>query len=202
MVELAIVKYCAEECERQHSGELSVYDMVNAWEFADYYRTGHTNYWDKSDGPPSDAFLKIEELTKIAKIDGNNHVQLTLDFIEHLGTLVEPVDNKNGFRKIPIYVGNENFGYVQKAPWDRITFLLQNLIDAYYEDGAEAFWYHDEVSDPSMMDKAEDRFYYEYENIHPFRDGNGRSGKILYNYLCGTLDNPIMPPNFWESNNP
>jgi fido (protein-threonine AMPylation protein) len=49
---------------------------------------------------------------------------------------------------------------------------------------------------------AQDIFYFEFEQIHPFKDGNGRTGKILYNYLCGTLDDPIMPPNFWGGNNP
>ena len=31
---MLIVRFCAEECERQGSGELSVADMFEAWEFA------------------------------------------------------------------------------------------------------------------------------------------------------------------------
>jgi fido (protein-threonine AMPylation protein) len=37
--------------------------------------------------------------------------------------------------------------------------------------------------------------YVEYEEIHPFVDSNGRTGKIILNYLNGTLLDPIFPPN-------
>lgn len=32
--------------------------------------------------------------------------------------------------------------------------------------------------------------------IHPFRDGNGRTAWILYNWLNGTLDDPVPLPDF------
>jgi hypothetical protein len=35
--------------------------------------------------------------------------------------------------------------------------------------------------------------YERFEDIHPREDGNGRTGKIIYNWLMGTLDAPQFP---------
>ena len=179
-MELVVIRYIVEECERQNSGYISVYDMCNAWDHAQHHA-------DKANLP---------------RVDN--------DFIERLGYLTEPVDNRNGFRTIPIYVGN-GFDLVEKARWERVPYLLTQVIEAYYEgrlnpkDTIRTTREQGDWSNYKHLKKAktaEDVFYYEYENIHPFVDGNGRTGKILYNYLNGTLDNPILPPNFWNSSNP
>lgn len=175
-MELNVIRYCAEECVRQGKQDpMSTYHMCNAWDYA-----------------------------------GNNIVnpkwpynqnKITNEFIEHIGMLVEPEANASGFRHIPIFVGNA-FQSVEKAPWERVPALLNALIAAYYDPDhplesmilGEGHYAHAKT--------AEDVFYYEFENIHPFRDGNGRTGKILYNYLLGRMNDPIMPPNFWGSSNP
>lgn len=164
-MDLEIIRYCAEECERQGSGELSVYNMCNAWDYAQAVK--------KSKALPN--------------------LQVDLNLIEHLGVLVEPKKNKNGFRTIPIYVGN-GFELIETAPWERVPDLLTLLLLSYY--GNDLVPFHPESK------TVEDEFYYEYENIHPFVDGNGRTGKIIYNYLKRTLDKPIMPPNFFGISNP
>jgi hypothetical protein len=181
--QLKIIKYCAEECMRQGSGEKSVYDMLNAWDGA-----SHT----------------FENCTLCPQplIGGEIHdftsAKITLDFIRRMGKAVEPEDNKNGFRTIPIFVSN-GWERIEKAPFERVPEMLERLIDAYYGnrlyDPYEGHAHH-------LTRSGEDQFYYEYEQIHPFRDGNGRTGKILYNYLKGTLDNPAMPPNFFNCSNP
>lgn len=171
--QIDVMDYCAAECKRQRSGEMSVYDMINAWDYAS-----------------KDEDWLLEE----------NTLHLTLPFIERLGKIVEPHDNAKGFRTIPIGIW-DGYTWIEKAKWERVPELLTTLIEAYYENRlGPKDWYKSYIS--SKIESAEDEFYLEYENIHPFVDGNGRSGKILYNYLKGALDNPVMPPNFWGSSNP
>lgn len=41
-----------------------------------------------------------------------------------------------------------------------------------------------------------EEFYQRFEEIHPFEDGNGRVGALLYNVFSGWLDDPVHPPEF------
>lgn len=167
-----IINYCAEECKRQRSGEMSVYDMVNAWNYA------HTIH---------------------------RYVPNTLDtsLIAVIGSVVEPNDNRSGFRKVSVWVGSnekEKAEFIQKD-LDTILFLyyqgtLKDYPNLNFGSDNSPLWDAESAGPLS----AEAWFYYYYETIHPFIDGNGRSGKILYNYLLGTLENPVMPPNFWGGN--
>jgi hypothetical protein len=43
-----------------------------------------------------------------------------------------------------------------------------------------------------------EEFYIALMEIHPWNDGNGRVGELVYNFLNGTLDNPIHPPQYYK----
>lgn len=186
-MELNIIKYCAEECIRQQSGMISIYDMCNAWDYASSKVGKHD-----------------DDCSTVMHFHGTE--KITPEFIEHLGSLVEPQKNYSGFRQIPIYVGSN-----EKMNWERVPNALAILTEQYYaghlnykeltlsarsNEQWELYKYY------KKAECDEDIFYFEYEGIHPFRDGNGRTGKILYNYLLDRMDNPILPPNFWGSSNP
>ena len=91
-----------------------------------------------------------------------------------IGKLIEKHKNKDGIRTCNVRVGDRLC-----PPHEEVQGLLFSL-----------FAKRDELT---SMD-----FYRGLLEVHPFADGNGRTGKIILNWLNGTLLNPIFPPNdFW-----
>lgn len=97
---------------------------------------------------------------------------LTINDIEYLGKIIKP--QNIGFRYTPVTFSNGTFG----APHHAIPRLISNLCDARFN-------------------LTPDEFYYEFEKIHPFEDGNGRVGAIVWNFMNGNIENPICPPDMF-----
>jgi Fic family protein len=87
-----------------------------------------------------------------------------------MAQMIERNANAMGVRQCAVRVGSHSF-----PEWRNIPTLLERL------------WEKRDSLTPI-------EFYKEFELIHPFVDGNGRTGKILLNWLNGTLLNPIFPP--------
>jgi hypothetical protein len=169
-INVEIVKFCAIECFLQRSGELSIGWMIDAWLYAQEQSKSLEYYG------PDEEFIRTER-----------HLPSITDVLE-IGRLVEPNVNANGFRKCGVRVG-----YDVKMDWQEVPRCMVNLMEALREPP-----YKDEERGISIPVMTPDKFFREYEEIHPFRDGNGRSGAILYNWLNGTLDYPVWAPNYWN----
>lgn len=140
--QMDIILWAAKECEHQQSGEMSVFRMLNAWQYAIGYA--------------SSTLLPTE-----------------FDILT-IGALVEPIVNCNGWRTTPVQIGDKVLDQASLIPRQ-----INNLLEA-----------------TNLL--TPDEWFKHFEEIHPFADGNGRTGVILYNWLKGRLHCPMMAPDFWK----
>lgn len=113
----------------------------------------------------------------MAKLGASLGARPTPDLIEDLGILVEPVKNAGGFRKAGVRVGRD-----VKGDWMLVPGQIEQLC----------------LEHAHGIPMPHTEWFRRYEEVHPFIDGNGRTGQILFNWLNGTLDAPVWAPNFWN----
>lgn len=126
-----------------------------------------------------DAALWLEEEAPVTRY---NH-----RIIQTLGEMVESDWNKTGrYRIQKVTIG----GIIKLPPPEQVDRLMNQLLDSHLN----------EIIVPHTV---ADEFYRQFEEIHPFADGNGRVGSILWNYMLGNLiwpyDHLEDPPNLWKT---
>ncbi|MEZ4812864.1 MAG: Fic family protein [Caldisericia bacterium] len=108
---------------------------------------------------------------------------LSIELFEEIATTIKNEDIK--IRNIEVYIGNKTTTvYTPPNENIQITKLLQNLVD-FSNDNIDGV---DPLIKMAIM-------HYQFEAIHPFVDGNGRTGRIinvLYLLAKKLLDFPIL----------
>ncbi|RLD42041.1 MAG: Fic family protein [Bacteroidetes bacterium] len=128
----------------------------------------------------------ISALKKGFYLISKNQILRNNDIIEIQSELEK---NKAGFRKVPgTALKNAITGKVVYTPpqdFETISDLMSNF---------ETFINDDSLSDCDTLTKMA-IIHYQFESIHPFYDGNGRTGRIinvLYLVMNDLLDLPIL----------
>jgi Fic family protein len=96
--------------------------------------------------------------------------------------------NNAGFRRLPGTTLKDNAGHVVYTPPQSAEDIIQLMRDL------EAFINDDGIFDADPLVKMA-LIHHQFESIHPFYDGNGRTGRIinvLYLLKCGLLDIPVL----------
>ncbi len=111
----------------------------------------------------------------MAWADARHQEVITLSVLNKWATMIEPAAVQNKPRHTEVTAGG------RRCPnWTEIPALMNFYVEQVLPSNTTA-----------------EEKYHIFELIHPFLDGNGRVGKIIYNYLRGTLDNPEFPPDFF-----
>ena len=96
--------------------------------------------------------------------------------------------NDAGFRKLPGTALKNNVGAIVYTPPQDPAAIVELMRDL------ERFMNDDEVFDADPLIKMA-LIHHQFESIHPFYDGNGRTGRIvnvLYLVQKGLLDTPVL----------
>ncbi|OFX27512.1 MAG: cell filamentation protein Fic [Bacteroidetes bacterium GWA2_31_9] len=130
-------------------------------------------------------FLKIRD-------NANNKRKLSIDFFKEINALVMKSTgsftstisgnfdtSKGDLRLAQVYVDKKYF-----PDFSKIHGLLQNLIDTVNEK-------IDKVKNEDIIKLSAD-IHYNFVNIHPFGDGNGRTSRLLMNYIQMYHNEPLI----------
>ena len=121
------------------------------------------------------------------------HAKPTIKDMLHIAAMIEPEVNGKGYRTCGVRIGGHEATYWQYVAND-VEWLWSYVHNVRPEQGLG--------ETPTLGVLTADDFYLEFERIHPFGDGNGRTGKVLHNWLLGTLDDPVLVHDYYGAGNP
>ena len=107
----------------------------------------------------------------------NRKKELSHDLICNIhDSLLENIDSRKGYRTQDVRVFKANF---KSTTWPFVKNDMDLLLKWFKE--------HEKKLHPFILAVI---FHHKIEKIHPFMDGNGRTGRILRNYILLQHDYP------------
>ncbi|MFH1801656.1 MAG: Fic family protein [archaeon] len=103
-----------------------------------------------------------------AREELNKNPELSLNFLENVGSLIDPLTNKDGFRSYNVRVTGSLIPQtsLEKLPRELNTFLIRNkYLRTPFEKAVHA--------------------HFHIARIHPFGDGNGRTARLVQDLILG-----------------
>jgi Fic family protein len=167
---------------------LSIQEAKDSSEIENIITTHDELYgYDKS-GPTSPAAKEVQNYLAALRVGSDEVAQSGLIRLSTILRVQEEVEqNSAGFRKLPgTVLKNQASGeVVYEPPQDPavIERLMTDLVD---------FIHADDDLDPLLRMAIA---HHQFESIHPFYDGNGRTGRILNLLMLqrdGLLDMPVL----------
>jgi len=132
-----------------------------------------------------DAFLFIKQAALSKRIFSTEFIQeVNAAVMKHTGSIHNTAlgnfdSSKGDLRLLQVYVDKKYFPSYQKVP------ELLNLFCEAVNERLEA------VKDDEISNLASD-VHYNFINIHPFVDGNGRTARLLMNYILLYHHQPLL----------
>ena len=152
----------------------------------DLYRAGLDPSHQFINAATKEVLFYREAINEGFRMVRNKYI-LTLNDIKHVQEILE--QNTAGFRTTPgTQLKRENDGAVIYTPPQDGMFIVR------YMSNLEQFINDDHLSQLDPLIKMA-IIHHQFESIHPFYDGNGRTGRIiniLYLVITGLLDLPIL----------
>lgn len=148
----------------------------NTLSYADTYAILFNDNSFKVTAAPREIYEAINHKYAINYLLRHLEEPLSIGFLQDIcGWVNHNIIEVDGFRKVQVYIRGANF--VPPAP-SQVPMQMMYFLDNYNHS----------TYDP--IEKAA-RFHIEFEHIHPFEDGNGRTGRLLINYEM--LRNELPP---------
>lgn len=136
--------------------------------------------------PASKEVLKYREAIQVGYAAVRENRILSNNIIQMIQSVL--VGNKAGFRKVPGTELKDGYGRVVYQPPQDGNDVV------HYMDNLESFINRPELSDLEPLVKLA-VIHHQFESIHPFYDGNGRTGRIiciLFLVLNQLLEIPVL----------